>query len=88
MPLGCVGQILKVTGQITDAESGRFYLQFDDNSFTEFMEVDPLTGQHLKHITVKSFKHIEECRFKNDRLYFLFQPDYGNQLKKVYSISI
>jgi hypothetical protein len=71
-----------------DAGTGHFYLQFEDNSFSEFIEIDPLTGQHMRNITVRSFNHIEQCCFKNDRLYFLFQPDFGNRLKKVYSISI
>jgi hypothetical protein len=71
-----------------DMETERFYLQFENNASTEFVEIDPLTGHHLKNITVKSFKHIEQCSFKNDRLFFLFQPDFGNRLKKIYSIVI
>ncbi|TSA39194.1 MAG: carboxypeptidase-like regulatory domain-containing protein [Porphyromonadaceae bacterium] len=71
-----------------DAKTDRFYLQFDDNQFTEFIEIDPYSGQHLRNVRINSFKHIEQCCFNNDRLYFLYQPEIGNRLKKVYSISI
>ena len=71
-----------------DAKSDRFYLQFDDNQLTEFIEIDPYSGQDLRNVRVKDFKHIEQCCFYNDRLYFLYQPEIGNRLKKVYSISI
>lgn len=54
-------------------------------SFTHFIEVDPSTGQEVRRFMVSEFHHIEKCEFLNDRLYFLYQPDVGMRIKKVYS---
>jgi hypothetical protein len=71
-----------------DAKTQRFYLQFDDDPFTEFIEIDPFTGQHIRTISAGSFRHMNQCCFNDGRLFFLYQPEIGNRLRKVYSISI
>jgi len=94
------GVIIRETGMITrlngihfrdvhqDAATGRFYLEFPQGPFTHFIEINPETGQEVRRFMVRDFRHIEKCVFLNDRLYFLYQPDTGKRIKKVFSIWI
>ncbi len=71
-----------------DSGTGKIYLEFPQGPFTHFLEIDPATGQEIRRFMASGFRHIEKCEFLNDRLYFLFQPDVGLRIKKVYSIWI
>ena len=71
-----------------DSGTGRIYLEFPQGTFTHFIEINPETGQEIRRFMVRDFRHIEKCVFLNDRLYFLYQPDIGKRIKKVYSINI
>lgn len=71
-----------------DEGTGRIYLEYPQGTFTHFIEINPETGQEIRRFMVRDYKHIEKCGFLNDRLYFLYQPDVGKRIKKVYSISI
>ena len=71
-----------------DSGTGKVYLEFPQGPFTHFIEIDPSTGQDIRRFMVREFRHIEKCEFLNDRLYFLYQPDVGTRIKKVYSIWI
>ncbi|MCX6223638.1 MAG: hypothetical protein NTV01_02600 [Bacteroidia bacterium] len=71
-----------------DNGTGRIYLEYPQGPFTHFVEVNPETGQEIRRFMVTGYKHIEKCEFLNDRLYFLYQPDFGKRIKKVFSISI
>jgi len=71
-----------------DPGTGRIYLEFPLGTFTHFIEINPETGAEVRRFMVSEFRHIEKCEFLNDRLYFLYQPDIGKRIKKVYSIRI
>ncbi|MFA5816094.1 MAG: hypothetical protein WC865_10780 [Bacteroidales bacterium] len=70
-----------------DAATGRIYLEYPQGLFTHFIEINAESGQEIRRFMVWDFKHIKKCRFLNDRLYFLYQPDMGKRIKKVFSIS-
>ncbi len=46
------------------------------------------TGLEIRRFMVRDFRYIEKCEFLNDRLYFLYQPDMGKRIKKLFSIWI
>lgn len=71
-----------------DAGTGRIYIEYPQGAFTHFIEINPETGQEIRRFMVWDFTHIEKCQFLNGRLYFLYQPDTGKRIKKVYSIWI
>ncbi len=71
-----------------DSVTGRIYLEFPQGAFTHFIELNPATGQEIRRFMVSEYRHIEKCEFLNDRLYFLYQPDVGTRIKKVFSIWI
>jgi hypothetical protein len=71
-----------------DPGTGRIYLEFPLGTFTHFIEINPETGAEVRRFMVSEFRHIEKCEFLNDRLYFLYQPDIGKRIKKIYSIWI
>ena len=71
-----------------DQGTGRIYLEYPQGPFTHFIEINPETGQEIRRFMVRDYRHIEKCVFLNDRLYFLYQPDVGKRIKKVYSILI
>ena len=71
-----------------DKVTGKIYLEFPQGPFTHFIEINPATGQEIRRFMVSGFHHIEKCEFLNNRLYFLYQPDVGMRIKKLYSIWI
>ena len=71
-----------------DAATGKIYLEYPQGPFTHFIEINPETGLEIRRFMVTDFRHIEKCEFLNDRLYFLYQPDTGKRIKKIYSIWI
>lgn len=71
-----------------DAGTGRIYIEYPQGVFTHFIEINPENGQEIRRFMVREFRHIEKCKFLNDRLYFLYQTDTGQRIKKIYSISI
>jgi len=88
-----VGMITKMNGMYykdvhLDPDTKKIYLEYPQRPFTHFIEINPESGQEIRRFMVRDFRHIEKCRFQNDRLYFLYQPDVGMRIKKVYSIWI
>jgi hypothetical protein len=88
-----VGMITKMNGMYfkdvhLDPDTKKIYLEYPQGPFTQFIEINPETGQEVRRFMILDFRHIEKCRFLNDRLYFLYQPDIGMRIKKVYSIWI
>ncbi len=71
-----------------DTGNGRIYVEYPQGTFTHFIEINPETGQEIRRFMVRDYHHIENCKFLNDRLYFLYQPDTGKRIKKIYSIWI
>ncbi|TSA37993.1 MAG: carboxypeptidase-like regulatory domain-containing protein [Porphyromonadaceae bacterium] len=71
-----------------DTGTNRIYIEYPQGPFTHFIEINPETGQEVRRFMVWDFRHIEKCLFLNDRLYFLYQPDMGKRIKKVFTISI
>jgi hypothetical protein len=71
-----------------DAGTERVYVEYAQGPFTHFIEINPETGQEVRRFMVRDYKHIEQCEFLNGRLYFLYQPDTGLRIKKIYSMWI
>ncbi|MCX6224077.1 MAG: carboxypeptidase-like regulatory domain-containing protein, partial [Bacteroidia bacterium] len=71
-----------------DTGTGKIYVEYPQGPFTHFVEINPETGQEIRRFMVSEFRHIEKCEFLNDRLYFLYQPDTGKRIKKIFSIWI
>lgn len=71
-----------------DTGTGRIYVEYAQGPYTHFMEINPETGQEIRRFMVRDYRHIEKCEFLNGRLYFLYQPDTGLKIKKIYSMWI
>jgi hypothetical protein len=71
-----------------DTGTDRIYIEFPQGPFTHFIEINPENGLEIRRFMIRDFKHIEKCQFLNGRLYFLYQPDTGKRIKKLYSIWI
>jgi hypothetical protein len=71
-----------------DSGTGKIYMEYPQGPFTYFIEINPETGQEIHRFMVRDFRFIEKCKFLNDRLYFLYQPELGKRIKKLYSMSI
>lgn len=71
-----------------DTGTGKIYIEYPQGPYTYFIEINPETGQDIRRFMVRDFRYIEKCQFLNDRLFFLYQPDSGKRIKKVYSIWI
>lgn len=71
-----------------DTGTGRIFIEYPLGPFTHFIEINPENGLEIRRFMIRDFKHIEKCRFLNGRLYFLYQPDTGKRIKKLYSIWI
>ena len=69
-----------------DKISNRFFLEFTHIQQSYLIEIDPRTGNEIETIPLKGFKHIDHISVYNNRVCFLYQPDFGARGKKLYSI--
>lgn len=77
------------TGRIhQDRENNRYYLEFLHIQSTFLIEIDPKTGEELRQIPIKNYKHIDHLQVIDNRIFFLHQPDFGNKLKQLLYIRI
>ena len=77
------------TGRVHhDKISNRFFLEFLNIQLSYLIEIDPKSGKELSRIPIKGYKHIDHISVYNNRIYFLYQPDFGDRGKKLYYINI
>jgi hypothetical protein len=71
-----------------DPVTGRFYLEFLNGQSTYLIEIDPGTGKEVRKIPIRNYKHIDHVSVNNNRVFFLYQPDFGDRGKKLYYYDI
>lgn len=77
------------TGNIHyDEVSGRFFLEFLNIQLTYLIEINPLKGVTIRTIPILKYKHIDHLRIRNNQIFFLHQPDFGDRGKKIYYLDI
>ncbi|MEA1876379.1 MAG: carboxypeptidase-like regulatory domain-containing protein [Bacteroidota bacterium] len=77
------------TGRIhQDRENNRYYLEFLHIHSTYLVEIDPGSGEKLRQIPINNYRHIDHLKVINNRIFFLHQPDFGNELKQLVYINI
>ena len=77
------------TGRIhRDKTTNRFFLEFLNIQSSYLIEIDPTTGKALSNIPIRQYRHIDHISVNNNRVYFLYQPDFGDKGKKLFYISL
>ncbi|MFH0760642.1 MAG: carboxypeptidase-like regulatory domain-containing protein [Bacteroidota bacterium] len=77
------------TGRIHhDKITNRFFLEFLNIQSSYLIEINPETGEALTNIPIRQYRHIDHISVNNNRVYFLFQPDFGDKGKKLFNINL
>jgi hypothetical protein len=77
------------TGKVhKDKITNRFFLEFLNIQSSYLIEIDPYTGKVLSNIPIRQYKHIDHISVYDNRIFFLFQPDFGDRGKKLYYVNL
>ncbi len=77
------------TGRIhRDKATNRFFLEFLNIQSTYLIEINPKTGQALAQIPIRQYRHIDHVNIDNNRIYFLYQADFGDKGKRLYYVNL
>jgi hypothetical protein len=71
-----------------DTRTGKIFIEYPQGPYTYFVEITPESGQEIRRFMIRDYRYIEKCTFLNNRLYFLYQPETGLRIKKLFSIWI
>lgn len=77
------------TGRVhRDKTTNRFFLEFLNIQASYLIEIDPKTGKALSNIPIRQYRHIDHISVNNNRVYFLYQPDFGDKGKKLFYVNM
>jgi hypothetical protein len=77
------------TGRVhRDPITNRFFLEFLNIQSSYLIEINPLTGQEIRIIAIRPYKHIDHVSVYDNKVWFLYQPDIGEEGKKLYYMGL
>lgn len=71
-----------------DESTKKIYTLFKDGSISYIKQIDLKNGNTAKSIKIPEFRHVENIKIHNDKVYFLYKEEKYNNYKQLYCMNL